>query len=556
MRRILYIGIAIAPVIGGVFLFSVQILNAQRIIHGVHVGKHNLGRLQPNEAHTRLEHTEEALLETPLTLRTPEHTFTATPRELGVDIDVHETLSLAWRQGRSGETAKDLTVQASLTVAPHTFPATVHFDDTKFHQTLDTLLTELDDHARDAALQWNAQRNTFEEVPAESGSVINREAIKETLLEHAMTLTEPAPIALRHIQDVPEITATHLPPLRVQAEELLLRAPLTLTADDISFTVDTDTLAGFLEIGSAQEGPTLMLNPQPVKTFLETRVAPRVNRDPVNAKFEVRNGRVTTFALAKKGRTLDIESAKKAIQDALFTSTENTVPLPVLTQAPEINESDAEELGITTLLAVGESDFAGSPANRIHNIRVGASRYHGVLIAPGEEFSFNELLGPVNARTGYKAELVIKRGETVPEYGGGLCQVSTTAFRAAVHAGLDITERRSHSYIVRYYGTPGFDATIYPPHPDLRFANNTSGYILIQTVVKGTKLYFEFYGNDDGREVIVGKPYVYDQKPDGSAKATLTVKTAFPNGEVEEQTFRSTYKSPNLYPVSRRNPLE
>jgi vancomycin resistance protein YoaR len=152
-------------------------------------------------------------------------------------------------------------------------------------------------------------------------------------------------------------------------------------------------------------------------------------------------------------------------------------------------------------------------------------------------------------------ELVIKKGTTTPEYGGGLCQISTTTFRAAVKAGLEITERRNHAYPVKYYNPQGTDATIYPPHPDLRFKNNTPAYILIQTRIERNKLYFDFYGSDDGREVVLKGPYAYDKKASGAMKATWTQEVYDKNGELEfKKVFYSNYKSPALYP--RGTPLE
>ncbi|MCK4919362.1 MAG: VanW family protein, partial [Candidatus Pacebacteria bacterium] len=203
----------------------------------------------------------------------------------------------------------------------------------------------------------------------------------------------------------------------------------------------------------------------------------------------------------------------------------------------------------------GESNFAGSPSNRRHNITVGAAKFQGVLIGPDDTFSFNTALGNVGPKEGYLPELVIKKGETIPEYGGGLCQVSTTTFRGAVLAGLEITERKNHAYPVQYYAPQGTDATIYPPHPDLQFKNNTPAYILIQTKIIGNKLYFDFYGSDDGREIKTKGPVIYDKKPDGSMKSVWTQQVYDENKELLfEKKFYSIYKSPNLYP--HKNPLE
>ncbi|MBU0648260.1 VanW family protein, partial [Patescibacteria group bacterium] len=153
------------------------------------------------------------------------------------------------------------------------------------------------------------------------------------------------------------------------------------------------------------------------------------------------------------------------------------VELPVELMESVISGMNIDDLGIKELIASGSSDFSYSPANRIHNIGVGADNFDGMVVAPGEEFSFTKLLGSVDAASGYLPELVIAGNETRPEYGGGLCQVSTTMYRAALDAGFPITARSPHRYRVSYYEPVGLDATVYIPNPDLRFVNDTKHYI-------------------------------------------------------------------------------
>ena len=184
------------------------------------------------------------------------------------------------------------------------------------------------------------------------------------------------------------------------------------------------------------------------------------------------------------------------------------------------------------------------------------SRLNGVLVAPGEEFSFNKALGDVSAGTGYQQAYVIKGGRTVLGDGGGVCQVSTTLFRALLNAGLPITERRAHSYRVGYYEQgfpPGLDATVYYPTTDLKFKNDTSNHILIQSRVEGVKLIFDIYGPDDGRKVVMEGPFQYDQKANGAMKAYFVRKTTLADGIVKEERFDSNYGAP--VPLEK-NPLE
>ena len=181
--------------------------------------------------------------------------------------------------------------------------------------------------------------------------------------------------------------------------------------------------------------------------------------------------------------------------------------------------------------------------------------FTGIILRPGEQFSFNNLLGPVDASTGYLPERVIKEGKLIPEYGGGLCQVSTTLFRAVFHTGLPIKERRPHSLPVRYYNPQGFDATIYPGVSDLKFTNDTPAHILIQAKVVGSKLNFEIYGTSDNRRVVTDGPRQYDVQANGALKAILNRTTIYADGIEKKDEFRSSYKSPSLFPTVR-NPLE
>jgi vancomycin resistance protein YoaR len=189
---------------------------------------------------------------------------------------------------------------------------------------------------------------------------------------------------------------------------------------------------------------------------------------------------------------------------------------------------------------------------------------NGILIAPGEEFSTIKSLGEISEKTGYLQELVIKGNKTIPEFGGGLCQVGTTMFRVALASGLPITERQNHSYRVSYYEPVGTDATIYDPQPDLRFINDSGYYILIQSRIDGNDLYFDFWGTDDGRVVEQTDPVISnivtpapakivettDLKP-GEKKCTehahngadvsFNYKVIYPNGEIKERLFKSHY---------------
>jgi vancomycin resistance protein YoaR len=270
-------------------------------------------------------------------------------------------------------------------------------------------------------------------------------------------------------------------------------------------------------------------------------VAGSIDRQTHDASLVVENKIATAFDPGQSGQALDVYALSQQL-----ASPGDAIQLPVLISDPTYKLADTNSLGIRELVAVGVSDFTGSPKNRIANIGVGAAKFDGIIVDPGQEFSFNQNLGDVDAQHGFLPELVIKPSGVTPEFGGGLCQVSTTAFRAAMNAGLPITARRNHSFAVQYYAPQGTDATIYPGSADLKFINNLTSSLLIHTRIDGKKLYFEYYGTKDARTVSFDGPTQYDKKPDGSMKATWTRHVAL-NGQTADQTFNSNYLPPALF---------
>lgn len=252
-------------------------------------------------------------------------------------------------------------------------------------------------------------------------------------------------------------------------------------------------------------------------------------KEPIDAKFSVENNKVVEFSQSENGRVLDLEKIEKFVRDRIpsviksseFVSFEYT--LPTITKEPEITTEEANEYGIEEKIGEGVSYFVGSIPNRIYNIGHATSKIDGILVPPDEEFSFNKYIGDISRLSGYKEAYVISGGRTVLGDGGGVCQVSTTLFRAMLNAGVPITERSAHSYRVSYYEQQsqiGQDATIYVPSVDLKFKNDTGHHILISADFDSVnqKLTFSLFGKSDGRESVVSDSVILSQS---SAPAPL-----------------------------------
>lgn len=269
-----------------------------------------------------------------------------------------------------------------------------------------------------------------------------------------------------------------------------------------------------------------------IQQTLRSVIADVLDRDAGSVVIrQSSTGAITFQGAGLTGRAVELQKLLSLTRKALDENV-STIVIPVIETQPAIVVDDAlRAQGITEVVTVGESVFVGSPLSRRHNIRVGVEKFNGHLIPQGSVFSFVETLGPVNQYTGYKKELVIQGDATLPDYGGGLCQVSTTAYRGPWEYGLPIVQRKNHSYAVSYYSPQGTDATIYPPSVDIKFRNDTPGALLIQSFVDDhSRAFFIYYGTRDDRQADVFGPFISDRKT-APKEEKISYTTDLPVGE-------------------------
>jgi hypothetical protein len=261
-------------------------------------------------------------------------------------------------------------------------------------------------------------------VPGTAGERIDMLSLNRDIA-HAIVDIPYARVLAGAIRAVPNTDPAQLEALRVYAQKILASG-FALVHGDETFIFDTKDIAKWLRF-TESSGENITFDEGLLREYLTREIAPNVHRDAVNARFEVTDGRVSQFALPQAGEDMDIDASMVSVQQALasgsvFATAVAHKKYPAITDVER-----TEALGITSRLARGETDFKGSPKNRIHNITTGTARYHGVLIAPGQEFSFNEFLGPVTAQAGFKPELVIKNNKTTPEFGAPASAAETAA---------------------------------------------------------------------------------------------------------------------------------
>ena len=315
------------------------------------------------------------------------------------------------------------------------------------------------------------------------------------------------------------------------------------------------------------------INQLKLEDYFKNNIDKFVENPPRNSRFEIQNGKIIEVVSGETGNAIDIQEVIQQIEKIIyevkinpnFESKSINIPIKIIQTEPKITKDTILKYQIKDLVGETHTSFVGSSIDREHNIKIGVSKINGLLIAPGEEFSTVNAIGHVSEKEGYLKETVIKENKTAKEFGGGLCQVATTLFRLALNAGLPITERINHRFVVHYYDPAGLDATIYAPHPDFRFLNDTGNYLLLQARVENKQVIMQLYGIKDGRYSEISKPVMYNKIP---APATKYIKSPelligqvkcsetphdgvttdvlytvnYPDGTIKKKFFKSIYQ--------------
>ncbi|MEJ5241342.1 MAG: VanW family protein [Anaerolineales bacterium] len=518
---------ALVSLLVGSFLFvfllfawvlGYQITYAGRIFPGVSVAGVDLSGLSPVQAAARLQQTLTFPLNGRILLRDGAQVWLASPVELGLVLDTQASAQAAYRIGREGGLLRRLEAQWRARRGGVLLPPVLIFDQRLAYAALQRLAQEIDRPAVEAHLEIHGT-----EVIAQPGQIGRRLDLEASLQAITLQLQrfQDGEVNLVVREEFPQILDVSA---QAEAARRLLSAPLQLTlpnaveGERAVWTFEPQVIAKMLTVRRVDEGGQsrleLVFDPSLLRPGLEA-IASQVNRQPQNARFyfDDETRQLVLIQSATIGRTLDVEASIQAINQALLRG-EHTVALVVQETPPAVkDDATAESLGIRELVGTAVTYFYGSSAARIQNIETAAARFHGVLIAPGETFSMGKVLGDVSLDNGYAEALIIYGGRTIKGVGGGVCQVSTTLFRAVFFAGYPIVERHSHAYRVTYYEQTasgdvdprlaGLDATVYFPLVDFKFTNDRPYWLLMETYVNvaARRITWKLYSTNDGRQV-------------------------------------------------------
>ncbi len=575
--------VAVILVIFGVF----SVAFAGEIYPRVSVAGVMVGGLKPEAAKAKLEEQLKNQALQPVILTTEAgRSFTIKPETIEATYDIDQSVAKAMAIGRDQVWFTSLTQKLTSPLFGFDLPAAVKVNDQAHDRSLEEIVKTVNVPEKNAAL---VIKNGIASISAaETSQTIELKQLRPQVLA-AFGNSQDRTISLKLAKKEPKVNEAAVESAKKQAEAILAEA-ISLTHQDKKYT------ASPADIGN-------WLTTKEVTQFLKTRleldydlakidqfigeIANQIDQEPVNARLAVTGGQINIIESSKDGQKLNREAAKtdlikilairqeipaiktspsQSSAEPAASSTGSAEPsaspspnlpasevvLRVEVKKPDVTNDNISSVGIKERIAVSTTDFKGSPANRQENIKVGTRLFNGIILKPGQQFSAVKSLGRIDESAGFKPELVIKQDQLATEVGGGLCQVSTTFFRAAMNAGLQIDERKNHRFRVGYYEAKpanpdpedyvtnnaktlvGIDATIYDPSPDLKVTNDTGNYLLVQARIEGTRLTVELFGTKDGRKVSVDGPYITSTTPAPSEIQYIDDPT-LPTGQTKQK---------------------
>jgi vancomycin resistance protein YoaR len=492
-------------------LVLVRASHAERIFPGIVVADVPIGGLSFADASAALVARAAAIEASTVTFRRGDAAWTATLAEVGVTIDPGDAVAHAAEVGREGTALRRLLAAADSATGGRSVALPVALDFERLDRWFETIDQELGTPPRNASIVVEGANISI--VPEVDGIVVDRKQARAAITSQLLNL-RPIDTELPVLTKIATVRAVDLEPART----ILLRAmshPVQVMNGSGLWTLPATDLAKFLrqDVRPGENGAPVIelgLDRERMTPWLEERLAKEIETEPIDAEVGWNGERLISIVPSVDGVQLDAPKLAELVEGRFFGNG-GTVKAPVTYVKPTIDSANLDALGITTPLATGSSNYSGSSDGRAHNVAVGAKLMNGTLIPPWGEFSFNEAIGLIDEEKGFVEAQVIAGEQIGKDIGGGICQVSTTVFRAAYLAGLPITEWWPHRFRIGFYEydgwKPGLDASILQPTDDpatwadFRFENPSDSWMLVESWTDGVTVVVNLYGADLGYSV-------------------------------------------------------
>jgi vancomycin resistance protein YoaR len=544
------LALALIAIAAAVSLFAFRQAYADEIYPGVHVGGVSLGGMTRSEAEVAIQARADEITSQRAYFDGFDQHWAPTLAELGVKVDLTASVDQAMGIGREDSSADRLSSAVSSLSGDHNLPILLTIDSQTLEQWSVTVDQQINLIPNDAELV--VENGEISVIPEANGTIVDQAALQSTLLANLQAMqapTEPLPTE----DKLPAVHAADLEPMKNNLTNAL-SAPVTVAYGNQSWTIDPGEFGQFVSTGvvsgkTGAEAVSIEVDYEGLAAWLDEQFSASVNTDPVNAEVAWDGEKLMAIEPSVDGAQMRPQALAEMVS-ASFLGAHEKVDIPVTVLKPEVDGTNLGALGITTKLGVGSSNFDGSDDARATNIQVGAELLNGTLVPPHGTYSFNHSIGVIGPELGFVEGQVIDGEKIGRDYGGGICQVSTTVFRAAFFAGMPIVEGWPHRWRLGFYElddwTPGLDASIMQPEGDpfgggdFRFENPSDSWMLIEAYVDYPRVFVIIYGADLGYNVEISDP-VYGETYDPLPPST-TVDSTLPAGTM----IQSEWAAPGL----------
>jgi vancomycin resistance protein YoaR len=497
-------------VITAIILFINIFLNVKykdKILPNTYISGIYIGGLTTSEALEKIKILAPVNKSITLSTQTKDYLFNS--NYFKFEYDMENSVKLAYQLGRSKSEIENTLVKFKSLVKPNNFNFEYTYDNSLVDVEVSRIVGEEKISGNDAEFYLN--NGTIDIKRESSGYSVDYDKLSR-ILNTELSSDKDSFIKIPFKKREPEILYTDLASIKDDIKNKFYKG-FNLNFFEKKRYLTSKEVFSLIKIRKNKDGIYYDLNEELLKK-LTYELREIVDNKPRARVTKFEGDKVLAFEINQEGSVLDEASFRKNIRRKLF-SEEYSMELPSVKIG---NNFPKESYGINQLLGVGKSTYLNSIDSRVHNLALAAEKLNGTLIAPGEEFSFLQTVGPISYSTGFQTAYVISEGRTVLGEGGGVCQTSTTLFRAALNSGLPITSRYPHAYRVGYYeqdAKVGFDASVFYPSLDFKFKNDTGHYVLIQTEVdrKNYAMSFYLFGTKDGRKVEITEPKLYGYIP-------------------------------------------
>ena len=464
---------AVALILLGCYVWSITVVPPNTKLFGYEIGS----ELSPN-VYEQINMKVKDKVNNPINFQTPQGTFTVTPEEIGLELDLPATVN---------DIRKNVFIFLKSSIFATEIKPTINLDENTFKIALAKVITENTKDPINATLATQGGKVVTTE--AVSGTEIDWEKTKKSLRESWLYEGRKAEVVIAYIP--PAVSNEDVNKVRANLADLAIASPITLKIGERSIEISPEIIGTALKFVPNKEKLESQFDETVIVNEISRQI-PNIQTAASDAKFDFTGDKVVVVP-AQEGIKFKPGQLDAALSPAFRQKDNRVVNLDSAVVKPLITTESLDALGIKEQLSTFRQDFDYLPY-RETNVGQAALYMDGMILQPGEIFSMNETIKERTTKNGYVKGIYIGEGGRFAfGLGGGVSIITSATWSAAFYAGLERIEQRAHSVLIARY-EPGLEATVSWPKLDLKFRNNTKNNVLIKAIPARDSITISMYG--------------------------------------------------------------